>query len=184
MRVIEFNARFGDPETQVVLPLLRSSLAIALYACATGQLKALHPLQWSDEYCLGVVACAENYPGTPVTGDAIEGITIAEDRVTLQANNATPSTHIIVAGATIPRRTGGSGSRDDASPTLSHATQLPLTTSGGRVLAAVSQGSSLAQAKERAYAALDSISFRGIHFRRDIGARAVDGAITEQGGNR
>jgi len=72
-RVIEFNARFGDPETQVVLALLESSLAQLLQAAATGQLAGLAPLQWRDEAAVTVVIASANYPGTPRVDDPIEG---------------------------------------------------------------------------------------------------------------
>ena len=71
--VIEFNCRFGDPETQAVLALLDSPLGAALHATATGTLDALPPLQWKDGSAVTVVVAAENYPGTPRTGDPITG---------------------------------------------------------------------------------------------------------------
>jgi phosphoribosylamine---glycine ligase len=72
-RVVEFNARFGDPETQVVLPLLESPLGRLLHAAATGSLAAHPPLQWHDGFAVTVVIAAANYPGTPRTGDVITG---------------------------------------------------------------------------------------------------------------
>ena len=71
--VVEFNARFGDPETQAVLALLRSPLGQALYATATGTLARLPPLEWADGAAVTVVLAAENYPGRPRTGDRIVG---------------------------------------------------------------------------------------------------------------
>jgi phosphoribosylamine--glycine ligase len=71
-QVIEFNCRFGDPETQVVLPLLETPLAGVLHACATGALSDVGPLSWHDGAAVTVVVAAERYPGTPVTGDAVE----------------------------------------------------------------------------------------------------------------
>ncbi|MEY4347654.1 MAG: hypothetical protein RIS43_73, partial [Actinomycetota bacterium] len=78
VRVIEFNARFGDPETQVVLARLKTPLSSILYAAATGGLKNLPPLQWSDESAVTVVVASENYPESPVVGDAIEGLAAAD----------------------------------------------------------------------------------------------------------
>ncbi|HET9138814.1 phosphoribosylamine--glycine ligase [Actinophytocola sp.] len=72
-QVIEFNCRFGDPETQVVLPLLRTPLARLLHATATGRLSEAPPLDWSDEYAVTVVIAADGYPGRPRTGDVITG---------------------------------------------------------------------------------------------------------------
>jgi phosphoribosylamine--glycine ligase len=72
-KVVEFNARFGDPETEVVLPLLETPLAGLLHAAATGKLQEHPALRWSREAAVTVVVAAENYPGTPVTGDLISG---------------------------------------------------------------------------------------------------------------
>jgi phosphoribosylamine--glycine ligase len=72
-KVIEFNARFGDPETQVVLALLDTPLSGLLYAAATGQLAGYPPLLWHDGAAITVVVAGANYPGTPRTGDVIEG---------------------------------------------------------------------------------------------------------------
>ena len=74
LRVIEFNARFGDPETQVVLARLRTPLAHVLLAAATGRLHDLEDLRWRDGAAVTVVVAAENYPGTPVTGGVIGGL--------------------------------------------------------------------------------------------------------------
>jgi phosphoribosylamine--glycine ligase len=72
-QVVEFNCRFGDPETQVVLPLLRTPLAGALYAVATGTLAQQPPLEWSNGAAVTVVVAAEGYPGTPRLGDVVTG---------------------------------------------------------------------------------------------------------------
>ena len=74
LKVIEFDARFGDPETQVVLARLKTPLAGALYAAATGGLATLPPLEWSTAAAVTVVIASENYPEAPVTGDAIHGL--------------------------------------------------------------------------------------------------------------
>jgi phosphoribosylamine--glycine ligase len=71
--VVEFNCRFGDPETQAVLALLETPLGELLYATATGTLAGFGPLQWRDGYAVTVVLAAENYPGRPRTGDVISG---------------------------------------------------------------------------------------------------------------
>lgn len=80
VRVIEFNARFGDPETQVVLARLRTPLAGLLRAAATGRLAAFPPLRWSDGAAVTVVVASENYPGTPRTGDPITGLDEVAER--------------------------------------------------------------------------------------------------------
>src|SRR5699024_1147889 len=89
VRVIEFNARFGDPETQVVLARLRTPLAGVLYAAATGGLAQLPPLEWRDDAAVTVVLAAHGYPEAPRPGDAIGGI---------DAANAVPGVHVLHAG--------------------------------------------------------------------------------------
>ncbi len=149
-RVIEFNARFGDPETQVVLARLRSPLGRLLHAAATGDL-ADHPrLRWSDEAAVTVVLAAQGYPGTPRSGDPIEGLADVEE---------VPSAYVLHAGTT----EGPDGT---------------LVSSGGRVLSVVALGGDLAQARERAYAAVGRISLAGSHHRTDIALRAVRGEIS------
>ena len=149
-QVVEFNARFGDPETQVVLPRLRSPLAELLYAAARGTLDQLAPLQWSDESAVGVVLAAQDYPRLPVLGDVITGI---EDA------NAMPGVHVDVAGA---RR------EDDR-----------VVTSGGRVVNVCALGPDLAQARDLAYRAAAAIEWRGMQLRTDIAARAIAGKLAE-----
>ncbi|EPD31526.1 phosphoribosylamine--glycine ligase [Gleimia europaea] len=143
IRVIEFNARFGDPETQVVLSLLETDLADLLFAAATGTLADFAPLQWSEAAGVGVVVSAENYPATPVLGDRVEGIEEAETE---------PNTRVYIAGV----------SEGEACP----------VTSGGRVLMVSATGKTLAQARQRAYAGVAKISIRGSHHRTDIATRA------------
>lgn len=142
-RVIEFNARFGDPETQVVLSLLETDLAELLFAAATGTLADFESLRWSGAAGVGVVVSAENYPATPVLGDLVEGIDEAE---------SDPNTRVYIAGVS----EGEEG----------------LVTSGGRVLMVSATGKTLAQARERAYEGVARISIRGSHHRTDIAARA------------
>ncbi len=146
IRVIEFNARFGDPETQVVLPRLKTPLADLLYAAATGTLEDFEELEWRDDASVGVVMSAQNYPATPVLGDRIDGITDAE---------AVEDVHVYFAGA----RENENGE---------------LETSGGRVLLVNALGADLDQARERAYTAISKIAFREGHYRTDIAAKAND----------
>ncbi len=149
MQVVEFNARFGDPETQVVLAQLKSPLAGLLHAAATGNL-AEHPaLQWHDGAAVTVVIAAENYPGTPTTGDPIDGIDSAE---------ALPDVRVLHAGTT----TNADGQ---------------VVSSGGRVLSVVARGANLDVARARAYQAVDLIKLRGSHYRTDIAAAAARGEL-------
>ncbi|MEQ4206347.1 phosphoribosylamine--glycine ligase [Actinopolymorpha sp. B17G11] len=153
LRVVEFNARFGDPETQVLLPLLRTPLAPVLLAAATGTLSEVEPLRWHAGAAVTVVISVAGYPDAPRTGDVIEGL---DDAAALDG------VEILHAGTTL-----------DAAGRLS--------TSGGRVLAVTAQGSDLASARDRAYAAVSRIHIAGSHHRRDIAARAVQGEVRTPG---
>lgn len=144
LRVVEFNVRFGDPETQSVLERLDSSLLQALYAAATGRLAALPSLVVSEDAVVNVVLAAPGYPGEVETGGVIEGLDEAE---------ALPGVHVIHAGT---RLVDGR-----------------LVAAGGRVLSVVGRGADLRQARERAYAALEKISLAGGHYRRDIAQAAA-----------
>lgn len=145
VRVIEFNARFGDPETQVVLARLQTPLARVLLASATGSLADVGPLAWSPEAAVTVVLAAAGYPESPRTGDPIAG---------LEAAAAVPGVEVFHAGTR--------GDADGA-----------IVSAGGRVLSVTARGSDLHEARERAYAALDLISLEGAHYRRDIALAAA-----------
>ncbi|MDX6763753.1 MULTISPECIES: phosphoribosylamine--glycine ligase [Streptomyces] len=145
-RVIEFNARFGDPETQVVLARLRTPLASVLLNAANGTLADEPPLVWRDDAAVTVVIASHNYPDTPRTGDPIEGLAevAAEDA---------PDAYVLHAGT---RREG------DA-----------VVSAGGRVLSVTATGSDLAQAREKAYTAVARIRLDGSQHRTDIAAKAA-----------
>ncbi|GAA2933645.1 phosphoribosylamine--glycine ligase [Streptomyces mexicanus] len=149
VRVIEFNARFGDPETQVVLARLQTPLAGVLMAAATGHLADLEPLRWSDEAAVTVVVASHNYPGTPRTGDPITGL----DEVAAQD---APHAYVLHAGT---RREGDS-----------------VVSAGGRVLSVTATGKDLTEARERAYTAVGRIRLEGSQHRTDIAAKAAAGA--------
>ncbi|WP_330331624.1 phosphoribosylamine--glycine ligase [Streptomyces sp. NBC_00536] len=148
VRVIEFNARFGDPETQVVLARLRTPLMSVLLNAARGTLDTEPPLSWREDAAVTVVIASHNYPETPRTGDPIEGLAevAAEDA---------PEAYVLHAGT---RRDG------DA-----------VVSAGGRVLSVTATGSDLAQARERAYKAVGRIRLAGSQHRTDIAARAAEG---------
>jgi len=140
LRVIEFNARFGDPETQVVLDRLSTPLGGLLTACAHGDLAAVPRLEWEPGAAVTVVLAAEGYPASPVRGDRIDGIEAAE-RV--------PDSYVLQAGTA----TDGAGD---------------LITNGGRVLNVVGSGPDLTAAKASAYRAAALIQVRGSWYRSDI----------------
>jgi phosphoribosylamine--glycine ligase len=160
LRVVEFNARFGDPETQAVLALLESPLGQVLYAAATGSLAEVGQLSWRDESAVIVVAAAENYPGTPKVGGSIEGPRLYE---------SDDNVHIVHAGTALRDEgfAGSSGNREE--PTLVAA--------GGRVLGVVATAPTLTRARDDAYAALAQLDFPTGFWRTDIAAKAAAGLI-------
>ncbi|MGW1762711.1 phosphoribosylamine--glycine ligase [Streptomyces sp. NPDC002073] len=147
VRVIEFNARFGDPETQVVLARLKTPLAGVLLGSANGTLDTLPPLAWRDDAAVTVVVASHNYPGTPRTGDPIEGL----DEI---AAEDAPQAYVLHAGT---RQEGGA-----------------VVSAGGRVLSVTATGSDLAQARERAYKAVARIRLDGSQHRTDIAEKAAE----------
>ncbi len=142
-QVLEFNGRFGDPETQVILPLLEGDLLPILLACLDGSLARV-PLVWSPRYSLCVVVAAQGYPGTYRKGLPITG---------LEAAAAVPEAMIFHAGTQL--RAG------------------QVITAGGRVLGVTAVGDTLAEAAGRAYTAAERVQFEGAYYRRDIGAKAL-----------
>ncbi|MFE0255405.1 phosphoribosylamine--glycine ligase [Streptomyces sp. NPDC059010] len=149
VRVIEFNARFGDPETQVVLARLKTPLAGVLLAAATGDLADLEPLRWSDDAAVTVVVASHNYPATPRTGDPITGL----DKV---AAEDAPHAYVLHAGT-----------RQDGDAIVS---------AGGRVLSVTATGKDLTKARDRAYEAVSRIHLAGSQHRTDIAAKAAEDA--------
>jgi phosphoribosylamine---glycine ligase len=140
IRVVEFNARFGDPEVQVVLPRLGTPLGQLLYAAACGDLAGVS-LEWNDLAVVNVVIAAGGYPATPRAGDVVEGLAEAA---------AVPGVSVLHAGTAL--REG------------------KVVTAGGRVLSVVGTGATLPDARATAYAGAERISFTGMHYRRDIAA--------------
>jgi phosphoribosylamine--glycine ligase len=142
-KVLEFNARFGDPETQVYLTRLENDLVELLDASVSGTL-AKHELKWSSLASVCVVMASGGYPGSYAKGKVIAG---------LDAANALPYTKVFHAG------TAKSGNQ--------------IVTSGGRVLGVTALGKDLKTAQAAAYAAVEQIHFDGAQFRRDIAAKAM-----------
>jgi len=140
-KVVEFNVRFGDPEAQVVLPLLETDLVEIINAILDERLESLE-VQWHEQASLCVVAAAEGYPGPPVKGTPLGLPEIAGD-----------SLQIFHAGTA--ERNG------------------QLVANGGRVLGITAWADDLSAAREQAYACLEQVRFPGMHFRRDIGLKAL-----------
>jgi len=149
VRVVEFNARFGDPETQVVLDRLATPLAGLLQACAIG---GLNPettrLEWYQGAAVTVVVAAENYPADPVKGDEITG---------LDAADAVEGAYVLQAGTRLDENGR-------------------LVANGGRVLSVVGTGADLTAARAAAYEAAGKIGLRGSHHRTDIALKAAQAA--------
>jgi phosphoribosylamine--glycine ligase len=168
VKVIEFNARFGDPETQVVLDRLATPLAGLLHAAAVGDLSAAPALTWRPGAAVTVVIAAEGYPNRPAKGDAI---TIADRPEGIDG-------YLLHAGTSWPAA-GPDGC--DAGPPMTGSLSQPsaertLVTAGGRVLNAVGSGPDLASARAAAYAIAETVKFRGAWYRRDIAERASAGS--------
>jgi phosphoribosylamine--glycine ligase len=142
-RVLEFNVRLGDPETQPLMARISGDIVPALYAAATGNLASAAPVAWSSEPSTCVVLAAHGYPGAVRTGDPVTGIVDAERSGAL----------VFHAGTTID---GGI-----------------LKTSGGRVLGVTVSGVTLPESVNAAYSAARSIHFDGMHFRTDVGRKGI-----------
>lgn len=138
-RVLEFNCRFGDPETQPLMMRLKTDLLDVLNAVVDGTLDQLH-LEWDERPAISVIASSKGYPGKYETGEEIEGIADADAMADVKVFH--------------------SGTKRYGAATL---------TNGGRVLAVTALGDDAEHARERAYMAMEKIKFDGMHFRRDIG---------------
>ena len=145
-KVLEFNARFGDPETQVVLPRLEGDLVNIMLAVAEGRPEDI-VLSWSDKWAVSVVLASEGYPGSYEKG-----------KVTLGLEEAQDLDGVIVFHA-------GTALNPDGE----------LITAGGRVLNVVALGDTFEEARNRAYEACELIKFEGVQYRSDIGRRALQG---------
>jgi len=145
-KVLEYNARFGDPEAEVTLPRIEGDFAKLLFALGEGRLAeyvAAEPIRFSKRAYVDVVLCAENYPGPPKTGMAILGL----DRL--------PENVLAFHGATKRNATGD------------------IVVGGGRVMHMVASGDSIAEARERAYAGAERVTFEGKFYRSDIAQQEV-----------
>jgi phosphoribosylamine--glycine ligase len=144
IRVIEFNARFGDPETQVVLPRMVTPLSGLLFAAATGALAGQPRPEFAWDATVTVVLASEGYPEAPITGRPITGLDEAA---------AVPEVTIAHAATARDAQTG------------------ELVATGGRVLSVVARGTTFAEARSRAYEAIGKIGLEGSQYRTDIAAR-------------
>ena len=148
MRVIEFNARFGDPETQAVLARLKTPLGGLLLAAAKGELDPMEQLKWDPRTAVAVVVAAANYPEAPRTGDRIRG---------LKKVGKLDGVHVLHAGTRLEND--------------------KVVSAGGRVLAVVGLGADLESARELAYAGVEKIRLDGSQHRTDIALKALHGDV-------
>lgn len=155
IRVIEFNARFGDPETQAVLARLETPLGALLLAAARGELDQAETLRWNQKPAVGVVLSSPGYPDTPQTGGTLTGLDAAEE------NGAS----VLHAGTAL-------------------AENGDVVSAGGRVLSVVALGESLEAARDAAYEGIRKITLEGGHYRNDIALKAINGEISVAGGAR
>jgi phosphoribosylamine---glycine ligase len=143
-KLIEYNVRFGDPECEAIMPLIEGDFAELLYAVATGRLAEIAPPQLAPKHAMTVIVAARGYPGRPASGGAIRAVEAAE-----QIEGVT----VFHAGTTL--------------------TAAGLVAKGGRVLAVTAVADSFANARARAYRAVDQIDFADGFHRRDIGWREL-----------
>jgi phosphoribosylamine---glycine ligase len=160
-RVVEFNARFGDPETQVVLDRLGTPLAPLLHAAATGDLAGAAPPRWRPGAAVVVVIAAEGYPESPVKGDKIKILYSERSMAAASGQAGAPP--------------GTQGAEPPGAYLLHAGTALDaggeLVSAGGRVLNVVGTGADVAAARAAAYELAATVSMRGGWYRRDIAAR-------------
>ncbi|MDP3042078.1 MAG: phosphoribosylamine--glycine ligase [Candidatus Omnitrophota bacterium] len=146
-QALEFNVRFGDPETQAILPRLKSDLVEVMLATSVGKLAKIGALKWDSRACICVVCSAGGYPGDYSPGEEISGL-----------ETAAKLTDVVVFHAGTKR------------------IKDKILTSGGRVLGVTGLGATIKEAINKAYAAIGKINFEGMHYRKDIGRRAIEGS--------
>ncbi|MBU0650925.1 phosphoribosylamine--glycine ligase [bacterium] len=156
-KVLEYNVRFGDPETQVVLPLLKNDLVEVMEACIDGTLKNIK-LQWDDGACVCVVLASGGYPGKYEKGKVISFDPSLKDDKDI----------IIFHAGTFYE---GRGTKDEGREMKDEGREI--VTSGGRVLGVTAKGKDIKDAIDKAYKAVNKIKFDGMYYRKDIGKKAL-----------
>jgi phosphoribosylamine--glycine ligase len=164
IRVIEFNARFGDPETQVVLRRLTTPLSTLLYKAASGHLETAPDPQFSKDVAITVVLASEGYPETSAPNRPIYGIGDAE-REGAEVCHASTTT-VVDEEMSASNISQWQAAKDDG--------EEALLATGGRVLSVVATGSDFKVAREQAYRAIEKIQLQGSHYRKDIAAKVAN----------
>lgn len=149
-KVLEFNVRFGDPETQAILPRLKSDLLEVMLAASEGKLTRFKSLNWDKRACVCVVCASGGYPGNYEKGKEIFGL-----------GTAAAMKDVVVFHA---------GTKDLAHP---RTRELKIVTNGGRVLGVTGLGNTIKEAVDKTYQAVEKINFEGMHYRKDIGRKAL-----------
>ena len=153
-KTLEFNVRFGDPETQAILPRLKSDLVQVMLAVSTGSLAKIKDLSWDDRACVCVVLASKGYPGDYEKEKEIFGLEEAGKMEDITVFHA--------------------GTRKKLVNDVGQKQEVEFFTSGGRVLSVTGLGNNIKEAIENTYRAVGKISFEGMHYRRDIGKKAVN----------
>ncbi|MBI5555017.1 MAG: phosphoribosylamine--glycine ligase [Elusimicrobia bacterium] len=153
--VLEYNVRFGDPETQAILPLLKTDLFKIIEYINLGKLKDIK-IEWENKYCVSVVIASAGYPGGFHKGKLVTGL---EKTINL------PETFIFHAGTTFPQKETDQG--------LTEYDRAKIITSGGRVFGVTATGTTLKEALARSYEAVPLIQFEGAQWRKDIGRKGL-----------
>ena len=165
MKVLEFNCRFGDPETQVILPRLKTDLLDIMMACTDGRLDTLN-IEWSADACVGVVIASGGYPEAFKTGFLVSGLDRVDNGV-----------HIFHAGTAVAPASVNSDLGGPAGLSMAHVPPPPtgqtpsgsVLTAGGRVLTVAATGLNLEEARQNAYDNVQRIEFKDAYYRQDIG---------------
>ncbi len=165
MKVLEFNCRFGDPETQVILPRLKTGLLDIMMACVNGRLDTLN-IEWSADACVGVVMASRGYPEEFKTGFPVSGLDRMDNGV-----------HIFHAGTAVAPASVNSDLGGPAGLSMAHVPPPPtgqtpsgsVLTAGGRVLTVAATGQNMEEARLKAYANVQRIEFTNAYYRQDIG---------------
>lgn len=173
-KVMEFNCRMGDPETQVVLPLLKSDLAEITMAVADGRLDR-QSIEWEDAACCGVVMASAGYPGDFRQGVPIEGLDALDDGA-LVFHGGTK------VGADPRHKDPWANFKKELM--IAPAVNSSLLTAGGRVLTVVAKAPTLGEAREKVYQNVRRISFDGAHYRTDIALREIEPAPRQESRGR
>lgn len=154
--LLEYNVRFGDPECEVILPRMKSDLVELMLATVEGRLSEFQ-LQWHEKSCVGVVLAAEGYPNVPTKGDVIEGL---NDVGAIHELPPQDDVYIFHAGTVFK--------------------EGKWFTNGGRVLVVTALGNTLQEAVDQVYQAVSKIHWRGMQYRKDIAAKALNGYVISE----